>query len=75
MLKRLSLKGFILSDYLHKVPEIMGIFLAALEQGALRIDAGNETILDATFEQVPAVWMKLFEGINTGKLVTRLVHD
>jgi NADPH-dependent curcumin reductase CurA len=45
----------------------------AIATGKLKIDAESETVIDAEFEDVPATWMKLFEGVYIGKLVTKLV--
>lgn len=68
---RLQIRGFIVLDYLHKAPEAMEVFKKAIAEGNLKIE-GGEQIVKAGFEQVPEVWMKLFEGGNTGKLVTEL---
>ena len=72
ILKRLSLKGFIMSDYLGKTSDIKAVFLKSIQEGKLKIDAESETVIEAAFEDVPAVWMKLFDGSNVGKLVTSL---
>lgn len=74
VLKRLSLKGFILSDYLHKVPEVLAVFKDAIRDGRLRINSESETVIDTKFEDVPKTWMMLFSGVNTGKLITKLVE-
>lgn len=31
-----------------------------------------ETVVDSKFDEVPQTWMRLFEGKNQGKLVTKL---
>lgn len=75
VLKRLSLKGFILSDYLHKVPEVLAVFKDAIKDGRLRVNSESETIVETKFEDVPKTWMMLFAGVNTGKLITKLVES
>lgn len=32
-----------------------------------------ESVVEATLEQVPEVWQRLFRGENRGKLITKLV--
>lgn len=34
---------------------------------------GAEQVEEAKFEDIPKVWEKLFNGGNTGKLITKLV--
>lgn len=33
-----------------------------------------ETILESKFEDVPRTWLKLYEGVNTGKMITKLIQ-
>lgn len=70
---RLLIKGFIVLDF---PPEQHAEATAALrkgvEEGKLDITEG-EHVVESTFEDVPKTWMKLFEGANTGKLVTKLI--
>jgi len=70
---RLSVRGFVVVDYLHKAKETVDLFLKALEEGKLTISSQNEQVVPTKFEDVPKTWLKLFEGGNTGKLVTKLV--
>ena len=69
---RIQIRGFIVLDYLKSVPEVMKIFQEAVKEGKLKIDEG-EQVVPRAFEDIPKTWMKLFEGSNTGKLVTKLV--
>lgn len=46
--------------------------LTAYQDGKLKITDESETVISSTFEDVPKVWTKLFNGSNTGKLVTKL---
>lgn len=69
---RIRIQGMIVLDYFHKASEVVGIFKKAIQEGKLKVSDENEHVVEAGFEQVPEVWMKLFEGANTGKLVTKL---
>ncbi|KAJ7451095.1 hypothetical protein FB451DRAFT_710596 [Mycena latifolia] len=69
---RIQLKGFIVMDFLHKAKESVGEMIQAAKEGKLTIGDEGETVVDTDFEKVPETWMKLFEGGNTGKLVTKL---
>ncbi|KAK5048595.1 hypothetical protein LTR84_005686 [Exophiala bonariae] len=69
---RLSLRGFMVMDYYHKLQGVTEILLAAVKAGKIRIDT-NEDIVKAPFEDIPKVWLRLFDGGNTGKLLTQLV--
>ncbi|KIW99122.1 uncharacterized protein Z519_00785 [Cladophialophora bantiana CBS 173.52] len=71
---RLSIRGFIVSDYLSKAQETVQMFVQAVKDGKLKIsNEESEQVVDTKFEDVPKTWLKLFEGGNTGKLVTKLV--
>ncbi|KAL4890963.1 hypothetical protein BDV59DRAFT_209329 [Aspergillus ambiguus] len=70
---RIHIHGFIVLDYIHKAAEVMGILVQAWKDGKIVIDDSLETVVEAKFEEIPQVWMKLFEGSNTGKLTTKLV--
>lgn len=71
---RLEIKGFIIFDFLRqgKGPAARKELLEAFQAGKITITDQNETIVNTEFEHVPETWMKLFEGGNTGKLVTKL---
>lgn len=72
---RLSIRGFIASDYLPKAREVTDLFLQGLRDGKLKISGENEQVVPTKFEDVPKTWLKLFEGGNTGKLISRLVES
>lgn len=72
---RLQIRGFIASDYVHKAPEVTEIFIRALEEGKLTVNDELEHVVPTTFEDVPKTWLKLFDGSNTGKLVTKIVSS
>lgn len=46
----------------------------AVKEGKLKHDSKTETVVEAQggISGVPKVWTRLFEGANTGKLVTAL---
>lgn len=68
---RLHIQGFIVLDHPEKMQEALKVLPKALEEGKLDITEG-EHVVEAKFDDVPATWLKLFEGANTGKLVTKL---
>jgi NADPH-dependent curcumin reductase CurA len=67
---RIQIRGFIVTDYLHKRAEVLGISRKAIEEGNLVIGADSEQVVPTKLEDIPKTGMKLFEGSNTGKLVT-----
>ena len=69
---RLQIKGFIVIDYLKTAGEVIQKFVGALKEGKIKVGAENETVVDTKFEEIPGTWLKLFEGGNQGKLVTKL---
>ena len=72
---RIEIKGFIVLDYVAegKAPAAIGELLKSFKDGKITVGDENETVVDTKFEDVPKTWMRLFEGKNTGKLVTKLV--
>ena len=72
---RIQLRGFIVTDHMQKgkAMETLEVLKRGVQDGKLKIDEESEHIVDAKFEDIPAVWMKLFEGANTGKLITKLI--
>ena len=72
---RLEIKGFLILDFVNqgKAPAAVKDLVTALKQGKIKVDDANETVVETKFEDVPKTWMMLFEGANTGKLVTKLV--
>ena len=73
---RLEIKGFIIFDFLNvagKGASATKELIEAVKDGKITMGDQNETVVSATFEDIPETWMKLFEGGNQGKLVTKLV--
>ncbi|KAK8109501.1 hypothetical protein PG999_007638 [Apiospora kogelbergensis] len=71
--KRLTLQGFILLDFAEKLPGAVAELMEAATSGKLQLDADSETVVEVGIEEVPAVWLRLYSGLNQGKLVTKLV--
>jgi len=73
--QRIEIKGFIILDLFAKgkMLEARKTLVDAYKDGKLKIGDENETVVDTKFESIPKTWLKLFEGGNTGKLVTKLV--
>lgn len=72
---RLQLKGFIVLDFpREKAARAVQEFIAAIKQQKITVDDQNETVVRATFEDIPSTWMRLFEAGNgnRGKLITQL---
>lgn len=69
---RFRIEGFIVLDFLPKFPESREKLRRAVEEGVVKIDEG-EQVVETRFEDIPKTWLKLFDGGNTGKLVTQLV--
>ncbi|KAH7015880.1 hypothetical protein EDB80DRAFT_833104 [Ilyonectria destructans] len=71
---RLQIRGFIVLDYPPaKALETQNLLQQAIMDDKLSVSDENETIIPTAFEDVPKTWMRLFNGHNTGKLVTKLV--
>ncbi|KAL4778010.1 hypothetical protein BJX76DRAFT_178877 [Aspergillus varians] len=70
---RLHIHGLIILDYAHKFADVIAELVQAWQDGKIIVDDSMLTVVEAGFEDVPSVWMTLFEGANTGKLCTKLV--
>lgn len=70
---RIKILGFINIDWLDHLKEVTDLLVSEYEKGNLTVQDGNETVVDTKFEDIPRTWMMLFDGGNTGKLITRLV--
>ncbi|KAJ3715055.1 NAD(P)-binding protein [Lentinula raphanica] len=72
ILNRLTVQGFIVIDYYHRRSEAVEVISSAIKEGKLTV-AGGETIVRCSdFAEIPQVWIRLFRGENTGKLVTQV---
>ena len=72
---RIQLRGFLVLDWFWKgkIEETVEVLKKGVQDGKLKIDKESEQIVDSRFEDIPTVWMRLFEGANTGKLITKLI--
>ncbi|KAH8646305.1 hypothetical protein BX600DRAFT_484860 [Xylariales sp. PMI_506] len=71
---RLQIRGFVVLDAGPvRSGEIVASLIQAYQDGRIKLTEESQTVVPAKFEDVPKAWMKLFEGHNTGKLLTQLV--
>ena len=63
-----KLQGFIVSDYLNRWPEGVKQLTEWYSQGKLKFE---ETVTEG-FDQIPAAFLGLFKGENTGKAVVKV---
>jgi NADPH-dependent curcumin reductase CurA len=70
---RMTIKGLIVLDAGARWPEMVKEISEAAVAGKIQVGDANETIVPTAFEDVPKTWLKLFEGANTGKLLTQIV--
>jgi hypothetical protein len=66
--KSIKMQGFIVSDYVNRVPEFYEDMSAWLAQGKIRY---KEDMVEG-LENAPGAFMGLFRGANFGKLVVRV---
>ncbi|KAK9776557.1 hypothetical protein SCAR479_06880 [Seiridium cardinale] len=69
---RITIKGFIMFDYLENVPAALQEMIAAAADGRLDL-SDAETVVEGPLEKQPEIWTRLFTGDNKGRLVTKLV--
>ena len=74
VMMRLQVRGFIVTDFLGKARETIQMFVQAVKDGKLKIGDEQESVVPTKFEDIPKTWLKLFEGGNQGKLVTKIEH-
>jgi NADPH-dependent curcumin reductase CurA len=66
--KRLTLRGYIVSDHNRRMPDFIAEMSGWLREGLVRYD---ETVVDG-LENAPAAFMGMLAGENTGKMIVRL---
>jgi NADPH-dependent curcumin reductase CurA len=66
--KRLTLRGFLVGDHTHVMPDFLREVSAALADGRVQV---RETVVDG-LENAPAAFIGLLRGENTGKMIVRL---
>ncbi|KPV78293.1 uncharacterized protein RHOBADRAFT_64369 [Rhodotorula graminis WP1] len=68
---RVTMQGFIVSDFMDSWPEASAVIKKLVEEKKF-VTEGTETKVEASFEDIPKVWKRLFSGHNQGKLITQL---
>ncbi|NEE01713.1 NADP-dependent oxidoreductase [Phytoactinopolyspora halotolerans] len=66
--KSLTLRGMIVTDYLHLLPEYVAMAAPWLVDGSLR----TETTVYTGLDQAPAALLGVLNGSNVGKMLVRL---
>jgi len=66
--KRLTLRGFIVSDHSQRTPDLIREVGGWVQDGSIRF---QETVVDG-LEHAPKAFLGLLRGENTGKMVVRL---
>ena len=66
--KRLTLRGFIVSDHQDRLPAMIADVSGWLRDGKLFY---TETVVDG-LDQAPSAFINLLRGHNTGKMIVRL---
>ncbi len=69
LVARASMTGFLVFDYADRYPEAMAELAGWYGAGRL---VAQETIVQGSVEDFPDTLLKLFEGVNTGKLILAL---
>lgn len=71
---RIEVKGFIVTDAIESGQAAAWVkeLIQGVKDGKIKIGEDTETVVKTKFEDVPKTWMLLFEGGNTGKLVTQI---
>lgn len=69
--KRLTMKGYIVSDHYDRLPDFYSDMKAWIEDGKLK---WRETILEG-IENMPMAFIGLFTGDNIGKMLVRIGPD
>ncbi|RYN21993.1 hypothetical protein AA0112_g10028 [Alternaria arborescens] len=71
---RIEVKGFIVIDALEsgRAGQIVPELIKGVKEGKIQVGPETETVVKTKFEDVPKTWMMLFQGGNTGKLVTEI---
>ncbi|RYP43400.1 hypothetical protein DL770_011705 [Monosporascus sp. CRB-9-2] len=69
---RITIRGFIMLDYMNEAPAIVAELIGAAAAGKIKLQ-DNETVVEVGIEQQPETWMRLFSGENQGKLITKLI--
>lgn len=66
--RRLTVRGFIIIDHVHRQPAFVADMGAWIKAGKMK---WTETVVEG-FERMPAAFLGLFSGTNLGKMVVRV---
>ncbi|HEX5421717.1 MAG TPA: NADP-dependent oxidoreductase, partial [Gammaproteobacteria bacterium] len=69
--RRITMKGFIVSDHLDQLPAFRAAVAPAVAAGRIR---AHEVFVDG-LERAPAVFLQLLRGTHLGKVLVRLTPD
>jgi len=69
--KSLTLKGFIVSNYMDQMPPFYSEMSQWIKEGKIKWE---ETILEG-IEKAPEAFLKLFRGDNMGKMLVKVGHN
>ena len=72
LVERASMTGFLVFDYSKRYPEAVAQLAQWLGSGQLR---SREDVVTGGLERFPEVFLMLFRGENTGKLILQLGQD
>jgi NADPH-dependent curcumin reductase CurA len=67
--KRLTLRGFIVTDHGARMRDFINEIAPAVREGKVKF---QETVVDGGLEQAPQAFIDLLRGANTGKMVVKL---
>ncbi|HKO27140.1 MAG TPA: NADP-dependent oxidoreductase [Solirubrobacteraceae bacterium] len=71
LVQRASMKGFLVFDFADRYPEAIAQLADWLRAGELQ---SREDVVRGGLEQFPEVFLRLFRGENTGKLILQLTE-
>lgn len=72
VLMRVQIKGFMQSDFpAVEADKARDLLQTAILEGRIKV-AESQTVVECKLEDVPRTWLRLFDGQNIGKLVTKL---
>jgi hypothetical protein len=69
LVQRASMTGFLVFDYADRYPEAIAQLAQWLRDGEL---ISREDVVHGSLDQFPEVFLMLFRGENTGKLILHL---
>jgi hypothetical protein len=72
LVQRASMTGFLVFDYAERYSEAIGQLARWLGAGDLQ---SREDVVRGRLEQFPEVFLRLFRGENTGKLILQLIDS